>query len=330
MSFARRESLKHLEYGDHAELAMQKLYLQHDEKGESARQLLDAIASMRVSSEAYKLAFKRWHDHLPENKLTFTATTSSALAIGLGNASPLEVGLTIHHTYGTPYLPGSAIKGLLRRAAAAHKLDQMSRDILFGNTETAAHITYWDAMLEPSDKNPQPFQLDVITVHHPKYYNSSEKDRAFPTDFDDPTPIAFLSVRPDTKFCVALSSNSAASSEWLHLAAALLKYALENIGLGGKTNAGYGYFNVTLPEKVKSKVEQAQELLEQKRAAILQIKAAQDLTKADALITELEPIKPEIRCATLEFLQKQLKDIKQWNLEKTRCQRIQMMLEETA
>lgn len=334
MSLARRESLKHLEYrdGDHAGLAMQKLYAQHDEKGESARQLLDAISAMRVSSEAYKTAFKRWYDHLPENTLSFSATTNSALAIGLGNASPLEVGLTIHHTYGTPYLPGSAIKGLLRRAAGAHKLTQTAKDILFGNTETAAHITYWDAMLEPS--SPTPFQPDVITVHHPKYYGSSgKKDRdgneVYPTDFDDPNPVAFLSVRPDTEFCIALSSHSQNSLEWLYTAAELLKYALENIGLGGKTNAGYGYFNVALPEKVKSKAELAHEYLESTRASILQIKAAQDLTKADAIIKELESIPPEIRRAALELLQKQLRSIKQWNMEKARCQKIQAMLEES-
>ncbi len=325
---ARRNGLRNLEYGDHAGLAMQKLYSQHDEKGEAAQQLLNAIAKMSVSSDAYKAAFKRWHNTIKSlEHLTFTATTSSALAIGLGNASPLEVGLTIHHTYGTPYLPGSAIKGLLTRAATAHRLSTEAKLILFGSTETGAHITYWDAMLEPSSTTP--FQPDVITVHHPKYYNSSEKDRAFPTDFDDPIPVAFLSVRPDTKFRIALSSSSKGSSEWLHLAAELLKYALEQMGLGGKTNAGYGYFNVTLPEKIKSRAEQAQEWLEQRRAAILQIKAAQDLTKADALIAELEPINFEIRRATLEFLQKQLKEIKQWNLEKSRCQKIQAMLEAT-
>ena len=325
MSLARRESLKHLEYGDHAGLAMQKLYSQHDDKGESARQLLNAIAALRGSHEAYNTAFQRWHKAIQslEHHLSFSAITNSALAIGLGNTSPLEVGLTIHHTHGTPYLPGSAIKGLLRRAADAHQLTQAAKDILFGSSAAAAHITYWDAMLEPSST--QPFQTDVITVHHPQYYQGS----GYPTDFDDPNPVTFLSVRPNATFRIALSSASANSSQWLRLAAELLKYALENIGLGGKTNAGYGYFNVTLPEKVKTPLAQAQELLEQKRGIILQIKAAQDLTKADALIAELEVIPPEIRRNALELLQQQLKSIKQWNLEKTRCQKIQAMLGES-
>ncbi len=326
---ARRKNLQMLEYGDHAGLAFQKLYMQHDEKGESAKQLLNAISELKVSSEAYKAAFARWQTNLPKDTIKFTATTNSALAIGLGNASPLEIGLTIHHTYGTPYLPGSAIKGLLTRAADAYGLSAEVKAILFGTTDTAAHIIYWDAMLEPIQKQDQPFQQDVITVHHPKYYGLSGKD-GYPTDFDDPNPVAFLSVKPNTKFCVAISSNSEGAGQWLQLAAELLKYALENMGLGGKTNAGYGYFEeIKLPEKVKSEANQGLDLLEQKRAVILQIKAAQDLTKADVLIVDLEPIKPEIRRNTLEFLQKQLKSIKQWNLEKPRCQKILAMLETT-
>lgn len=216
---------------------------------------------------------------------------------------------------------------MLTRAADAHGLSIEAKAILFGTPDNAAHLVYWDAMLEPGST--QPFQQDVITVHHPKYYGSSGKD-GFPTDFDDPNPVAFLNVRPNTKFCVAISSNSEGAGEWLRLAAELLKYALEKMGLGGKTNAGYGYFEeIKLPEKVKSGTDKGLELLEQKRAVILQIKAAQDLSKVDRLIAELEAMRPEIRRAALELLQKQLNNIKQWNLEKPRCQKILAMLEET-
>jgi CRISPR-associated protein Cmr6 len=330
---SRRKNLQVLEYSDHAGLTLQKLLKEHDEKGELTRALLNAISEIKGSSEAYKTAFMRWQNHLPNTTIKFAATTNSALAIGLGDASPLEVGLTIHHTYGTPYLPGSAIKGLLIRAADAHGLSAEAKAILFGTPENAAHLIYWDAMLEPSST--QLFQQDVITVHHPKYYGSSgkpDKDgkEIYPTDFDDPTPVAFLSVRPNTKFFIAISSNSEGAGEWLELAAELLKYALENMGLGGKTNAGYGYFEeIKLPEKVKSEADQGLELLEQKRAIILQIKAAQDLSKVDVLTKELERVKPEIRRKTLDFLQERLKSIKQWNLEKPRCQKILAMLEGT-
>ncbi len=36
------------------------------------------------------------------------------LIVGLGLPSPLETGITLHHLYGFPYLPGSAVKGVTR------------------------------------------------------------------------------------------------------------------------------------------------------------------------------------------------------------------------
>jgi CRISPR-associated protein Cmr6 len=296
MMLARRENLRKLEYGDHAGLAFQKLYRQHDEKGDSAKELLNALEKMSVSSQAYKTAFARWQSNLPENKLLFTATTMSALAIGLGNASPLEVGFTLHQTYGTPYLPGSAIKGLLTRAAEAHELSQEVKEILFGTTESAAHIVYWDAMLEPSST--KPFQQDVITVHHQKYYQGN----GYPTDFDDPIPVPFLSVKSGITFCVALSSSSEGAGQWLYLAAELLKYAFEKMGLGGKTNSGYGYFKAQLPEKEKSPDEQGQTLLEKYQKRIESINGRNAQAETNGLLRELIAIKPEIRQATLKAM----------------------------
>jgi CRISPR-associated protein Cmr6 len=285
---AQRKTLAALHNAEHAGLLLDRFLMVHGDKEAAAkRELLERTAEIQISP-AYKTAFERWKHTIQalENKLTFSATTASALAIGLGNASPLEVGLSIHHTYGTPYLPGSAIKGLLTRAADAHGLSQDIKDILFGTTGIAAHITYWDAMLEPSSTNP--FQPDVITVHHPKYYGSSGAD-GYPTDFDDPTPVAFLNVCKGVEFRIALSSSSENSLEWLYVAAELLKYALEQIGLGGKTNAGYGYFKVKPPEKPKSTAELAQALLEKYQKRIEGINGRNMNTEASTLLKLLEP-----------------------------------------
>jgi len=40
--------------------------------------------------------------------------TGYRLAVGLGLPSFFENGLTLHHIYGTPYIPGSSVKGLVR------------------------------------------------------------------------------------------------------------------------------------------------------------------------------------------------------------------------
>jgi CRISPR-associated protein Cmr6 len=323
---ARREHLQTLEYSSHAGLNLQKLLKAHDDKNESVHRLLEAISKSTPSDEAYQAAFARWQNNLPKNTVRLDVTTKSALAIGLGNTSPLEVGLTIHHTYGTPYLPGSAIKGLLTRAADAHELPPEAKTILFGTTSTAAHLVYWDAMLEPSST--KPFQQDVITVHHPNYYNSSGNN-GFPTDFDDPNPVPFLSVKPGTTFVVAISSNSESADEWLHLAAALLKYALENLGLGGKTNAGYGYFSISDPqEKAKHEVRSAQ-LLEQYQPKIDKITNSGSMNNAQTIARELRQEAPAARKATLEALKKHVQKLNLWNSNDRRCTAVDELLSES-
>lgn len=76
------------------------------------------LESVQVHAD-YEHAFKRW-------KASFSATgdrlaeltLTSRLLIGHGNASAIDVGLTVHHTWGVPVIPGSALKGLV-----AHYVD---------------------------------------------------------------------------------------------------------------------------------------------------------------------------------------------------------------
>ena len=76
------------------------------------------LESIQVHAD-YEHAFKRW-------KASFSATGDrcteltlvSRLLIGHGNASAIDVGLMVHHTWGVPVIPGSALKGLV-----AHYVD---------------------------------------------------------------------------------------------------------------------------------------------------------------------------------------------------------------
>src|SRR5690606_3466353 len=62
-----------------------------------------------------------------------------------------------------------------------------------------------------------------------------------PNDYDDPTPVAFVSVPPETAFLVALSCRD---SELRQVAAHFVEEALREWGIGGKTAAGYGRMSV--------------------------------------------------------------------------------------
>lgn len=47
------------------------------------------------------------------------------LVIGMGLPSPMEVGLTLHHIYGFPYLPGSSVKGVTRNWRIQQMADEL-------------------------------------------------------------------------------------------------------------------------------------------------------------------------------------------------------------
>lgn len=307
-----------LEPPDHAGLALYKYLKEHDTSKKAARALLDAIAA-RPIAEVYKSAFERWKAAL-SGAVFLEATTRTPLAIGLGNASPIENGLSIHHTYGTPYLPGSALKGLVRRAADRFGLSPQEKAVLLGEGPDpkgktpgcATHLVFWDGWLDP--QSTRPYQLDVITVHHPEYYG--KRGAVWPTDFDDPNPVGFLSVKPGTKFCLALSSASENATDWLYTAAEILRWGLEHLGLGGKTNAGYGYFEVKLPPKPKSQAELGEELYQGYKARIEKIKPNNERGELNFFLQELRDKPAPLRKPTLEAIRKHLQEWRVWNPSK--------------
>ncbi|GIV09207.1 MAG: type III-B CRISPR module RAMP protein Cmr6 [Fimbriimonadales bacterium] len=257
---ARRNKLQSLKIppNTHPSLALQRYLQAHKPKQRDNQatmpeeELLNAVAQIGAS-DVYKAAFQRWQRFAtgqPSDRarVQFTLTASSPIAIGLGNASPLEVGLTLHHTYGMPILPGSALKGLCRRGARHllrdGKLDQREFDYLFG-TGGDAHaavgaVVFYDAWYVPDSVQGKPFHRDVITVHHPQYYGSRGKES--PTDFDDPNPVPFLVVKPSAQFLFVLEARS---KPWAEFTKNLLVWCLANLGVGAKTNAGYGYLAVS-------------------------------------------------------------------------------------
>ena len=232
---------------------------ENEEQKKAQRSALENIVKIAITP-AYAPAFNRWKEGMDAlGAVQFSAETTGPLAIGLGNPSPYEVGLTLHRTYGVPYLPGSALKGLARRAALACGLSEKDEafKILFGNPdlgeEAAGYVTFWDGWMVSGSEHF--LQQDTITVHHPKYYSKGGKEgekEIWPTDFDDPNPVAFLSVPIGKTFHLALSGPR----EWAEYAARLLDYGLTYLGLGGKTNAGYGGFEVDR-EKSLAELEDA-------------------------------------------------------------------------
>lgn len=179
---------------------------------------------------------------------------------GLGIANPLEVSLALQRIGGFPYVPGSSVKGAAR--AVAQELQGPEADavrIAFGPSAEAprgAHaqpargaLVFFDALPEPGYR----LELDIMNPHHSAYYTGNE----FPADWQSPTPVTFLAVGRGAVFSFALAvrrrqlANGAFepapdADRRLEQAQDWLAAALER-GLGGKTSAGYGRFEVQRP-----------------------------------------------------------------------------------
>lgn len=214
----------------------------------------------------YQAAFRRWKGSFHDDGVTSTAEVelASRLLLGHGNASPTEVGLTLHHTWGVPVLPGSALKGLTAHYVETTygkndpdwrgvQWDEDTKRIvgrpgvdyaeLFGAPDADESdepmlqgcVLFHDALWRRCKNDPErPLAPDVLTVHQSQYYRT--QGQHWPNDYDSPIPVSFLTVRPGTKFLLAVSG----ANGWGELAMRFLLEALELWGIGGKTTSGYG------------------------------------------------------------------------------------------
>ncbi|MEZ5591828.1 MAG: type III-B CRISPR module RAMP protein Cmr6 [Gammaproteobacteria bacterium] len=223
-----------------------------------------AAARQTIKGNLYKAAFERrsqWLEQLPALKQD-SFQVQGRFVTGLGNASPLEVGLTLHHTYGVPVIPGSSLKGLCahfchrvlgatdptykisgkKAAESTEATDSTTSaaDTLFGNTDEAGIVVFHDAWIMPDSlQQGGGLVLDVMTPHHQDYYSSNGKSP--PSDFDDPNPVTFLSSTGHFHIALhCLADDEDIGRSWTTLAFQILSAALQHWGAGAKTRSGYG------------------------------------------------------------------------------------------
>lgn len=255
----RRQALEDIEpdASTHAGLWLETGLRDVSEKGSARQDHLVTVLQTVKAPEGYGRFFKRWKSGLETLKpctRMVEAKVLGRMVVGLGAESVLETSIALHRTYGVPYIPGSALKGLA--AAAAHKFLENdkwkkpsadkeigeSHRVMFGDTESSGYVTFHDALWIPEgDGRSLPLDLDVMTVHHPDYYQG--KENAPPADWDSPTPVAFVSAQG--KYLLAVTGPE----EWVGAALEILAEALERDGIGAKTAAGYGRMKVPLEKK---------------------------------------------------------------------------------
>ncbi|MCG8554134.1 MAG: type III-B CRISPR module RAMP protein Cmr6 [Proteobacteria bacterium] len=74
---------------------------------------LSALEDIVVAPD-YSGSFQRWKESFsaPGDRI-FELVLASRLLVGHGNSSATDIGITLHHTWGVPLIPGSALKGLV-------------------------------------------------------------------------------------------------------------------------------------------------------------------------------------------------------------------------
>ena len=179
---------------------------------------------------------------------------------GMGLPHPVENGMSWHHTLGVPYLAGSSIKGLLRAWVEGGWNEDLNEE------QTKKRRRDWFGMVkgEDGDDKDQAGQLiffdaipiapvklipDIMTPHYGDWYaeggnisNIQNQPERIPADWHDPVPVPFLAVK-DAKFLVTVAARDKNNDSEAKEALKELVQALEWLGAGAKTAAGYGHLN---------------------------------------------------------------------------------------
>ncbi len=192
------------------------------------RYFLDNFSNVNFSRdkvyEPYRISLKRLEEQVnflvnqnQKYELVYSdkLSTQSRLIIGLGSQHVLETSITLHHIFGVPYIPGSALKGVCR-TVAFWKLPESKRiqekfygelvkddeeilkyQLLLGAENFKGLLLFLDAY--PTENNSQIFDLEIMNVHYPSYYGENRENRA-PGDWENPNPVFFLVVKEGVEF----------------------------------------------------------------------------------------------------------------------------------
>ena len=217
-----------------------------------------------IDEQLAEQVYSRWQQAMKAiNATRFDARTDWRMVVGLGGETVLETDLTLHHIYGIPFIPGSALKGLTRGYVTGevegHKSSNIDKDDevvqqIFGTQKVAGSVIFFDAMPVNADFE---ISLDIMNSHYPKYYSDGKP----PSNDQDPNPITFLTITNATfTFALAPRHPNTKDDDDVKLVQGWLQKALRDYGVGGKTSAGYGALTVVGQKAANEKAAQQQQV----------------------------------------------------------------------
>lgn len=210
---------------------------------------------------------------------TLEARLAGRLLVNLAGGVVENAGICLDRCFGLPYLPGSAVKGIVRATAlweitaeSGEKKRELLRKAMLifghngndlkkgdfawaaGETGLAVKIAGEEVdrkgcvtFLPGLPLGTPKLVVDMINSHYPKYYQGRSKKA---TDDENPVPNYFPAVEAGSAFGFALvveglPENCEVGTEAiLAQARAWLEAAITQKGAGAKAAAGYGWFQV--------------------------------------------------------------------------------------
>ena len=188
---------------------------------------------------------------------------------GLGLESVYETSMTLHHVYGIPYIPASALKGVVRSWIIANAYQGKEETALsdprfcdwFGcpaelvvdnNNVRQRYASFYKearkgelVFFDAYPLHAPQLSVDIMNPHYGPYY-SDKTGKTPPADYHNPVPVFFLTVE-NTPFQFILGAKqdiltqTIRNQETEETIFDWLKSALTDHGIGAKTAVGYGY-----------------------------------------------------------------------------------------
>ena len=206
----------------------------------------------------------------------FRARLLNPYVSGLGSGHPTETGMILDRNSGLPFIPASAIKGVLRMACALH-IAETEPDAVVPSKKEPGHLEIPDGhrilrryfgdtitgkadsvrgqlvFLDAFPATPLSIKTDIMNPHFGKYYAGDQG----PLETENPIPVKFLAVAPATEFVfrcfvsplpeqgqgvqvVEVTRRFDSNDEQSVIA--MFTGAFEQLGFGSKTSIGYGRF----------------------------------------------------------------------------------------
>ena len=197
-----------------------------------------------------------------DNCFIIAACSTAPFATGLGLENPVENGFAFLSPYGLPYLAGSGVKGVLRRAAEElHGEGSEIVNALFGhedaNNARRGALSCWDVFPVPPKGE---LVVEIMTPHYSDYYQGNSS----PHDAGKPHPIPFLAVPAGSQFRFVITcehsllNHAVQPGEWKTLTTKIIEHAFTWLGFGAKTAVGYGAMRALSSEEITEANAEAQ------------------------------------------------------------------------